>query len=322
LHFYWLPAPGYWLLKHMSFIRQLIEKKISSATGAAVTFGGFKFSPMSGTIEARNVKIAAERFVPPFLSIDRLEAQVPVARALRGEINLRSLIVERPVLTLNVHPDGTTNLPAKRRGKVEAIVRKEGSAGGSWEFDTERISITDGRFELRSFTHHDYRVSIEGINASVTPEGKDLAISLTADSFGRRDREIEVGGIKLLGRLIGGGFHDPLASALTSRASVADAIVVEITSTLIANKCFDIEIAGATKLMTLVGLLPGMSMQNWALDGEGTVGVRAKLAADLFKHVRVNNVELKTGAFSIDRTFGSVARTESPESPAASAAVS
>src|SRR5215831_2623121 len=119
----------------MSFIRQLIEKKISTAMGAAVTFGDFKFSPMSGTVELENVRIAAERFVPPFLSIGRIEASIAVARALRGEMILRSLVIERPVLTLNIHADGKSNLPARPRGKAEAIVRKEGAAGGLWEFN-------------------------------------------------------------------------------------------------------------------------------------------------------------------------------------------
>jgi hypothetical protein len=296
----------------MSYIRQLIEKKISTAMGAAVTFGDFKFSPMSGTVEIDYVKVAAERFVPPFLSVGRIEASIAVARALRGEMILRSLTIDRPVLTLNIHADGKSNLPAKPRGKVEAIVPKEGSAGGLWEFNLEKISINHGRFEFRDISRNNYRLSVEGINATITPEGQDLAITLTADSLGRRDRELEVGTIKALGKLIGGGFRDPLASALTSRSSIADSLVVEITSTLIANKSFDVEIAGAMKLVTLMALLPIGPAQTWALDGDGEVDIRARLTVELLKHIHISNLELKAGGFSIGRTFGSYLKADSP----------
>lgn len=296
----------------MSFIRQLIEKKISTAMGAAVTFGDFKFSPMSGTVELENVKLAAERFVPPFLSIGRIEASIAVARALRGEMVLKSLTIDRPVLLLNIHADGKSNLPAKPRGKVEAIVPREGSAGGLWEFNLEKVSINHGRFEYRDMLRNNYRLSVEGINATITPEAQDLAITLTADSVGRRDREIEIGTVKALGKLIGGGFRDPLASALTSRCSIADSLVIEITSTLLANKCFDIEIAGTMQLITLMALLPMGPVQSWAVDGDGEVDLRARLTVELLKHIRVSNLEMKAGGFSIGRTFGSYLKVETP----------
>src|SRR6266480_282757 len=180
----------------MSYIRQLIEKKIATAMGAAVTFGDFHFAPIAGTIEIHNVKVAAERFVPPFLSIGRVEAHIAVARALRGEMVLRKLTIDRPVLTLNIHADGKSNLPAKPRGKAESIVPKEGSAGGLWDFNLEKISINHGRFEFRDMLRNNYRLSVEGINATITHEAQDLAITLTADSVGRRDREIEIGTVK------------------------------------------------------------------------------------------------------------------------------
>src|SRR5689334_10267277 len=121
----------------MSFIRKLIEKKISSVTGATVMFGDFKFSPMSGTIEILNAKVAAERFVPPFLAIERIEAQVNVSKALRGEIVLKSLTIDRPTFIYQVHADGKTNQPQRPSRPAEAIVPKEKGAGGTWELSME-----------------------------------------------------------------------------------------------------------------------------------------------------------------------------------------
>jgi len=290
----------------MSFIRQLIERKISSVTGATVMFGEFKFAPMSGTIEVLNAKIAAERFVPPFLAIDRIEAQVAVSRALRGEICVKSLVIDRPVFIYQIHSDGKTNQPQRKTKSDESIVPKEKGAGGTWEFNTEKIAINSGRFEYRDATRDNYKLTVEGINATITPEKQDIAISLTADSVGRRDREIEIGTLKFLGKLAGGGLRDPLASSLSSRASLADSVIIDITTSMLANRCFDIAIAGALPLQTLVGILPLSRAQTWAVNASGSVGVRGSMSVELLKSIRLSNLELKVGEFSIERTFGNL----------------
>jgi len=60
----------------------MIERKISAAAGASVTFEDFKFNPISGTIEIKGVKVAVPRFATPMLTVDRVAAKVAVARAL------------------------------------------------------------------------------------------------------------------------------------------------------------------------------------------------------------------------------------------------
>jgi hypothetical protein len=288
----------------MSFIRQLIEKKVSSATGASVSFGEFKFSPLSGTIEAIGVKVAAERFVAPWLSIDRVEAKVAVARALKGEISIKSMTIERPVFTYAIHSDGKNNLNARHQQKVEAIVAKEGAAGGSWEFEADKIALSRGRIEFRDAKRNNYTLSIEGIDATLVPDGHDLVLTVTADSLGRRDQAVDLGTLKLLGKLTGGGFRDPFSSALSARASIADALVAQITSTFLANRSFDIELAGPVKLATLVGLLPLGPAQSWAFAGHGEADVRGKLALDFLRSIRIASMDLKVGEFSLNRTFG------------------
>jgi uncharacterized protein involved in outer membrane biogenesis len=125
----------------MSFIRQLIERKISSVTGAAVTFGDFKFSPMSGTIEVLGLKVATERFAAPFVSAVRIEAKVAVTKALKGEIVVKTMTIEKPLLNYTIRSDGTSNFDRKRSNSTESAVPREGSAGGSWEFDAEKILV-------------------------------------------------------------------------------------------------------------------------------------------------------------------------------------
>jgi hypothetical protein len=288
----------------MSFIRQLIERKISGALGASVTMGDFRFSPMSGTIEALALKVAAERFATPFLTIDRLEAKVVVTRALKGEIVVRNMTIERPSFVYAIRGDGSTNMAKKVRATNEAIVPKEGAAGGTWEFDAEKILVVRGRAEFRDARKDNYTLSIEGIDATLAPEGNDLALTLLAESVGRRDRISELGALKLLGKLVGGGFRNFTSSALTSRASLGDAIVIETTSTLIVNRIFDVVIAGSMKLATIASLLPLSPAQNWAIQGNGEADVRAAITLHLPKSIQVKSFELKADGFAIGRTFG------------------
>jgi hypothetical protein len=298
----------------MSFIRQLIQRKLSTVTGGTVMMGEFKFAPMSGTIEAFGLKIAAERFVPPYLAIERVEAQVIVSRALRGEIVLKSLVIDRPTFIYQIHADGKTNQPTKPTRPLEAIVPKAKTAGGTWDFSADKIAINHGRFEYRDATHDNYKLTVEGINATITPDQQDVAISLTADSVARRDKEIDVGTLKLLGKLSGGGIRQPLASSLSSRASIADSVIVDITSTMLANRCFNIELAGALPLATVVGLLPMGRAQTWTIAGPGTVGIRSSIAVELFKSVNVSHLELKLGELEISRTFGNFTQ-QKPRKP-------
>ncbi|HEX3355546.1 MAG TPA: hypothetical protein VHS31_01095 [Tepidisphaeraceae bacterium] len=288
----------------MSFIRQLIERKISNMTGATVMFGEFKFSPMSGTIEVINARVAAERFVPPFLSIERIEAHVAVAKALRGEIVVRNLVIDRPVFIYNIHADGKTNVSQKPQKPAESLVPKEGSASAPWEFNSEKIELNHGRIEFRDATRDNYKLSIDGINGTLTPEGHDLALALTADSVARRDRVVELGTLKILGKLMGGGFRDPLSSSLSLRASVADSLVMQVTSTMIINRSFEIEIAGLIKVAVLMGMLPLSPAQIWTIDGKENVDMRAKLTFDWGKSFRVHNLEIKAAEFNMHRTFG------------------
>ena len=101
----------------MSFLRQIFERKLSNALGAAVTFEEFKFSPLSGNVEVVGVKVAMPRFATPMLSIGRLSAKLHVARALKQEIVLKSLTVERPVLSIVCRADGSLNLSEPKRAR-------------------------------------------------------------------------------------------------------------------------------------------------------------------------------------------------------------
>src|SRR5207247_4520519 len=71
----------------------------------------------------------------------RVRAEVAVTRALKGEIVIKSLTIERPVVTFVRFAHGGTNFP--RRPMLEFAVEDEPAEHG-WKFDIEKVLLVDG----------------------------------------------------------------------------------------------------------------------------------------------------------------------------------
>ena len=128
-----------------AFLQQFIQRKLSAVLGADVTFDKLSVSLLGGTIEAAGVTVSGgDKSLPPILTIAKLRAEVAVARALKGEIAVRSLAVERPVLHF-VRRDGRTNFPSRpataERQEVRADDKEDKT---SWRLDVERVLVVDG----------------------------------------------------------------------------------------------------------------------------------------------------------------------------------
>jgi uncharacterized protein involved in outer membrane biogenesis len=155
----------------MNFLQQPIEKKLSNLLGAMVTFERMKFSPLAGRLAAEGVIVAGDTPDRPLVTIRGIDAQISVAKALTGQIVIKSLMIEGADIFLVRREDGSLNIP-KRPPKSASDPDEESAA---WQFEAQSIRIKDGRIR---FLHADSRVAkVEGINAELKcKEGKiDLA---------------------------------------------------------------------------------------------------------------------------------------------------
>src|SRR4051794_29071766 len=85
----------------MAIVQGVIERKLSSLLGAKVTFDKFSVSPLSGTIEASGMRVVGDdEQQPPLLTIVLVRAQISIKQALKGEIIVKSITIEKPVLHL------------------------------------------------------------------------------------------------------------------------------------------------------------------------------------------------------------------------------
>ena len=78
----------------MAILQPVIERKLSSLLGADVSFEQLNISLLSSSIEAIGVKAG------DFLTVARVVAKAAVARALKGEIVVSSVTIEKPIVNI------------------------------------------------------------------------------------------------------------------------------------------------------------------------------------------------------------------------------
>ena len=181
----------------MALLQQPIQRKLSALIGAEVTFDKFSISLLKGVIEAAGVTVAGEDAATPLLTIARVRAEIAVKRALKGEIIVRSLTVERPVVRIVRRSDGTTNLPRPIRDDAaektdEQQAPTPGPAPGpapapaeqddktSWKFDAEKVLVVDGDLDARFGDHH---VTAKQLLAELKRAGDGYSMTLLIDSL-------------------------------------------------------------------------------------------------------------------------------------------
>jgi len=95
----------------MAIVKPAIERKLSSLLGAAVTIDKLNVSLLGGSIEAQGVTVRGVDAMVPFLTIAKIHADIAVTKAFKGEIVIKSLAIERPVVNFVQTGPGGSNFP-------------------------------------------------------------------------------------------------------------------------------------------------------------------------------------------------------------------
>ena len=110
-------------------LESMIQRKLSELLGREVTFEKLTASLLSGSIECQGVRVAGNAGDdPPFLTIQRIRADVAVGRALKGEIASVRWRSRSPCLTSSGTPTGRPTFPdltAARRA-TRTMIRNGG----------------------------------------------------------------------------------------------------------------------------------------------------------------------------------------------------
>lgn len=211
----------------LPFLEELLEKKLSDALGAKVSFDRVKLSPLSGKVEALNLAATAPSGDPLFLKVPRIEAKIGMARALKQEISIQSLRIERPYL----------RLPIALPRKAPASKNEPGSSASKpWQFEADDVLVVDGTIEFQSLAYH---AIAEKVNLSLKRDANDIVLTLLSDSVRRINPDVSVGGLKLNGRIATSDFSRLLTSSISVDGTIDPHARFSATTASLMSKTID-----------------------------------------------------------------------------------
>jgi hypothetical protein len=235
----------------MAIIQSAVERKLSALLGAKVTFQKFHVSPFTGTIEAAGVSIGDDE-ERPLLTIVLVRAEISIKRALKGEIVVKSVTVERPVVTAIRWSDGTSNLPRTISRMSDAPPPDDKT---TWKLDVEKLFIIDGQVSLRLGTYElaSQRVLMELHRFG----GTDYSLTFLAEDVRRRDQEAMIGTVGVTGRITNAADLTTISEAgMEADLTIGDWGVVTFKTPRIRSLQGEIELRGRITLQQLIALLP------------------------------------------------------------------
>jgi translocation and assembly module TamB len=107
---------GLWYIttdSFQSYVRARLVAEIERITGGRAEVGSFHVVPFHMQVEVRDISVHGGEAPgdKPLVHIDHLLAQVKLDSLLRTEFGFHSVILDHPVVCVEVAPDGSTNLP-------------------------------------------------------------------------------------------------------------------------------------------------------------------------------------------------------------------
>jgi translocation and assembly module TamB len=96
-----------------ALVRRRMVAEIERITGGRAEVGDFHTTPFRMQLDVRNITVHGRESAQeiPLAHAERLVARVKVSSLLRSQFGFYDLILDHPVLHVEVYPDGTTNVP-------------------------------------------------------------------------------------------------------------------------------------------------------------------------------------------------------------------
>ena len=96
-----------------SLVRRRLVEEVEQITGGRAEIGSFHTVPFQMQVDIRNITVHGRESAneTPLAHADRIVARLKISSLLRSEPGFHELVVDRPVIHIQVYPDGTTNVP-------------------------------------------------------------------------------------------------------------------------------------------------------------------------------------------------------------------
>lgn len=286
----------------MALLRHPIQRKISHMIGADVSFEHLNVSLLGGSLDARGMRVVTgdDGGAEPLLTVDRIRAELSLSRAIRGEIVIKSLTVDRPVLSLVRGPDGSLNLPKPLDDDAPADTATPPAPHGTSDaaakpsrstVEIDKVLLVDG--EVR-FRQGDYRAAASGILLDLSRASGGFDVTMIAETVSRQDRPAHFGTVRATGRLDGTDDVTALANAsLDLRLDLGEHLHAHATSAALNRAAGQATVNGSIDLGQLVGLLPVGILPALLGSLSGQVLIDLKAMFDREAGLRVPTCSLK-----------------------------
>ena len=174
-----LAASLAWWSIHTSWFANLVRTRIVAVlgdmTGGRVEIQEFRFNPdtLRAGVSGLTVHGTEPAGAPPLLSIKSAEIGVKLLSIWRQDVDLESIIIHQPEISIMVKPDGTTNLPVLKRKRasknpIERIldlkVKHLEVIQGLFRFNNQRVPFSFTSQALGLLLNYGYRGPNYGIS--------------------------------------------------------------------------------------------------------------------------------------------------------------
>ncbi len=200
-------AGGYLYLKSSSFQTYALHKiaeAADTATGGKTTVGRLDFSlaKLTATLYDITMRGTEAPDQPPLLHADRLTVRLKIVSALHHQVTLRELLVDHPVVHVQVNREGASNLPTASPSKsnsktnvFDLAVGHVGLTNGEMNYNDRKTPLAADLYDLATdirysnlpkrydgtLSYRNGHVSYE--DHSPLPHALDLRFSATPDNL-------------------------------------------------------------------------------------------------------------------------------------------
>jgi translocation and assembly module TamB len=126
-----------------TYVRRRLVAEVERITGGRAEIGSFHIVPFRMQVEVRDITVRGTEAASdvPLAHADHLVAQVKVISLLRTQFGFHSLILEHPVVHVEVAADGTTNIPV-----IKALenVSEQKSLEQVFSLSIDHLSVQNG----------------------------------------------------------------------------------------------------------------------------------------------------------------------------------
>jgi translocation and assembly module TamB len=226
---------GYLYLKSENFqqyaLRKIVEQA-NLATGGRAEIGRLDFNLSTLTAHLYNITLHGKEKSdqPPLLHADELTVRVEILSALRRKVALRELLLEHPVVHVQVSREGDSNLPApppaqggSHTSVFDLAVQHAQLSGGEIDYNDRKIPLNADLYDLNADIHfaplarrYDGALSYKNGHLRYAeyeplPHSLDLTFSATPEHLNFDSVNLKIGSSSALLQAQISNYADPIA---------------------------------------------------------------------------------------------------------------